>query len=139
MERASARRRLLDRSKKQEPEEIKPPWPRPGQILIEGRAGWNSASVLPGQDRSWVGYAKAYRAAAEALFAHCDRGEADPESMVYPVAFLWRHHLELMMKILIAAARSLRDDASGFPNDHRLKQLWAQLRPDPVRQRVLGS
>ena len=49
--------------------------------------------------------------------------------VVYPVVFLYRHHLELLIKLLIVAGRELLSKSSEQPFGHRLDQLWMVARP----------
>lgn len=70
-------------------------------------------------------YSYGYRRAAEALFDHvggCQR--MSPDYIIFPLAFLWRHHLELALKNVIASGRELQGENPTFPAHHRLRDLW---------------
>jgi hypothetical protein len=45
------------------------------------------------------------------------------------LAFLWRHHIELALKDIIAAGRELSGEPEGFPKGHRLGHLWETAKP----------
>jgi hypothetical protein len=45
------------------------------------------------------------------------------------MVFLWRQYLELQIKALIALARNLYFDETGFPPLHDLEKLWNELLP----------
>ena len=87
----------------------------------------NWALSLPGSGASSGAqlYIHGYRRAAEALFSHVDRCERmSPDYIVFPLVFLWRHHLELALKNVIASGRELQGENPTFPAHHRLRDLW---------------
>jgi len=48
---------------------------------------------------------------------------------IYPICFLYRHHIELMLKALIKLGGQLRYGRADYPKDHRIRQLWQACRP----------
>ena len=56
------------------------------------------------------------------------------DTLIYPVVFLFRHHLEIIMKDTIRYENILEgnsfSDEVGFPIEHSLIDLWIDLRPD---------
>jgi hypothetical protein len=77
--------------------------------------------------RDFYGYLEGYRRAAEAVYESIEvSGRLD--TMFLPLAFLWRHHMELALKDIIALGRSLRDEPWAFPGHHRLNDLWREAR-----------
>lgn len=90
--------------------------------------GW-----LQSRPRDMNGYIEAYRQAAVALFeTSVDRGTS-PDFLVFPLAFLWRHHVELALKEIIAVGRQLAGEPWGFPANHRLLSLWNEARPHVIQ------
>ncbi len=79
--------------------------------------------------RDMYGYIEGYRRAAGALFEYAVASRASPDYMLFPIAFAWRHYLEIALKDIIAAGRELAGEAWGYPNGHRLLKLWAEARP----------
>ena len=80
-------------------------------------------------------YVEGYRRAAEALFAHTTTVQRmSPEYMLWPLAFLWRHHVELALKDIIATGRQIKngDEGRSFPRIHRLRELWDTAKPHIV-------
>ena len=77
----------------------------------------------------WDLYAEGYRLAAETLFA--DRANAVSTYLLFPMAFLYRHHVELRIKHMLFV--SSEDPGPPLPSDwrpnHNLKEIWAMLRP----------
>jgi hypothetical protein len=60
-----------------------------------------------------------------------NRGNAD--YLFFPLAFLWRHHIELALKNIIAKGRELEGDACEYPTGHRLSVLWVEAKPHIVK------
>lgn len=79
-----------------------------------------------------LGYVEGYRRAAVALFESAVESNT-PDYVVLPMAFLWRHHVELALKDIIAAGRLLAEEPWGFPAHHRLIDLWNEARPHIIQ------
>lgn len=80
-------------------------------------------------------YIDGYRNAAEALFEHaagCQR--MSPELLLFPLAFLWRHHIELALKGIIILGKEIAGEEGSFDPGHRLTLLWRQAKPYIVHQ-----
>jgi hypothetical protein len=54
---------------------------------------------------------------------------ASPDFAVFPLAFLWRHCIELSLKEIIAVGRRQDGGRWGFPEHHRLLDLWNAAKP----------
>ncbi len=80
-----------------------------------------------------AGYVEGYRRAATALYDHAASTGSSPDYFVFPIAFLWRHHLELALKDIISIGRTLEGEPRGFPAGHRLLDLWAAAREHIVK------
>lgn len=52
-----------------------------------------------------------------------------PDLAVFPLAFLWRHHIELALKDIIIDGRKLAEESLGHPAGHGLVNLWNKARP----------
>lgn len=75
----------------------------------------------------WWLYADGYRLAADRLTADAEsltRGQRN--SVIYPILFLYRQHLELMLKYIILVGQRLRSEATRPPHHHRLRDLWGE-------------
>lgn len=79
------------------------------------------------------GYVEGYRSAAVALFQSAVDAHVSPDYLVFPMAFLWRHHVELALKDIIAVGRQLAGEPWGFPPQHRLLDLWDEAKAHVVR------
>lgn len=110
-------------------DEVKWAWPKLDDELISAKEDFWSTAYVTGWRRDSYEYAYSYRRAAEVLFENIRGRAAEADSLVYPFVFLWRQHLELMMKTLIAAAGHLLDRHIPAPLHHRLVELWQTLKP----------
>jgi len=79
------------------------------------------------------GYVEGYRRAASAVFEAAVTTRQSPEYTLWPLAFLWRHHLELALKEIIAIGRDLEGEDRTFPEHHRLADLWRE-----AKQHIVG-
>lgn len=77
-------------------------------------------------------YSDGFRSAARRLVVNLiERSDPDllVDVVVYPILFLYRHHLELLLKLLIVAGRRLLAENGDQPFGHRLDKLWMIARP----------
>jgi hypothetical protein len=79
---------------------------------------------------NWGIYPKAYIDAANLLVGTIVSG-SNPDLIGYPLMYLYRHYLELMIKRLIELGRALDSnrDPCGYPGRHELNVLWRDARP----------
>jgi len=76
-------------------------------------------------DRTLSWYAVGFEKAAEWFVQNLREQGHLHDAMLYPVAYLWHHSLELQLKALI---RISRHDGS-FPKGHNLPRLWEEIEP----------
>jgi len=104
-------------------------WPRPGSS-IHTVTNNRFAADLTKLRYGALGYELGYRRAAELLYAHMVATHASLDSLVFPLAYLWRHGIELQIKRLVVTAARLRPeelDTKAFNkrlHHHHLKPLW---------------
>jgi len=80
---------------------------------------------LDGVDAACRGYGEA----AHALLDHVITGRGTIDTVVYPIVFNWRHHLELRLKIIIVIGATLFEDREPrIPGHHDLYRLWRDAR-----------
>lgn len=77
-------------------------------------------------DMSW-GYIEGYRRAA-ALVAQQMLDGIDLDYLVYPLGYLYRHHVELQLKFLLDRSGTLLDEVEPPAKGHVLERLWRKLR-----------
>ena len=93
------------------------------RIFAAGADGWNNACLNYGgsnYEAMCIGY---FRAADE-LSARVIRECRGQDTLIFPIAFLYRHYVELRLKQAIAFGQRLVGDEILVPNDHRLINLW---------------
>lgn len=91
---------------------------------INACVGW-----VQSKPEQMTAYVEGYRKAATALFEWAATTGASPDYVVFPLAFLWRHHVELALKEIIAVGRTIDGKEGDFPTNHKLKKLWTEARP----------
>jgi len=74
--------------------------------------------------KDWSLYAMGYKDAADILVRKALETGRHQDFLVYPILFLYRHHLELMLKLLIKMACQLEDEPEPDLNRHKLEGLW---------------
>ncbi len=69
-------------------------------------------------------YADSYREAADFLSQNVNSSLQRIDLFVYPVLFLYRHHLELLLKLIIKKGKILLDEKQENTKHHKLNKLW---------------
>lgn len=104
------------------------PWPKPGDILFRPDDDPQSDACLNWALRGWDAYASGYLAAANLLVETVLKTGQRTDTLIYPVAFLYRHYLELRLKEIIVQGRMLLARQSDFKPVHQLDVLWNSVR-----------
>ena len=86
------------------------------------------------RDGDPIAYTEGYRRGAVRLVEHIVEKHRDQDFLVYPIIFLYRHHIELALKRMIARTphlleRPLSDVEKQHLGKHRLDWLWQDLKP----------
>lgn len=82
-----------------------------------------------------IAYMEGYRRGALKLVEHVVDNHRDQDFLVYPIIFLYRHHIELVLKRIIERAPYLLDrdlsqaEQKHLESSHRLNVLWQDLKP----------
>ena len=111
--------------------------PRKGDILFGDSvpASGSSAHINITWADPEIGYTEGYRRGARLLVEHVVESQRDQDYLVYPIVFLYRHHIELALKNLILRApylmgRSLTStEEKHRSRSHSLEVLWKDLKP----------
>lgn len=95
------------------------------------------------------GYTEGYRLAAELLTKHVATKNRDHDFLVYPICYLYRHHLELQIKQIIRVGRRLLEKKGSHHFNHKLSDLWPLAKgilrevepnqPDPPAFRLIDD
>lgn len=107
------------------------------QLFRDDLPDWRTTARV--NTSSWAdpknGYMEGYRRAAHVLVDHvADRGH-DRDVLVYPIIFLYRHHIELTLKSIILQLPYLLDkplietEKRLAMQSHKLDELWQLLKP----------
>lgn len=88
---------------------------------------WHNACLNFSHDARYL-YADGYKRAAELVCEHAcgERGELD--ILIYPAVFLYRHYIELTLKMLLEDTSELTDAPQKPKPNHKLPGLWAQVK-----------
>ena len=108
------------------------PWPDVLRKCFASGEEWHlnaCVEFVQSNRHEMYAYREGYRRAATMLFETAVAARrCSPDLLVFPLAFLWRHHLELALKELVGLARRLEDDDRQMPSHHRLVPLWSEVR-----------
>lgn len=118
------------------------PPPRKEDALFGPGEDWQSNACIAQWDADWA-YSNGFRRAAERLAEHvCETGGGQ-DVLIYPIVYLYRHHVELVLKAIIKSAsglldRELTEQDLKTLGRHALRELWQTARPllDPVCDRA---
>ncbi len=79
-------------------------------------------------NRSNLGYAIGYQHAANLIIDSLDNYSGHPDLLFFPLAFLYRHATELVLKDIIYLGIALSGAAHEVVTDHKLGPLWQRAR-----------
>lgn len=109
------------------------PPPRAADVLFGPGDDFQTNACLARWDADWA-YSRGFRTAGRRLAEQaCDSGH-EQDTLIYPIVYLYRHHIELVLKAIIKTASGLldRELAAGDRKalgEHDLARLWAAARP----------
>ncbi len=111
-------------SNSQEPCDEPDGFPGPKDTLFPGASPARSAPAARSTGQTWYDYTTGYKEAADLLVAHFEATGRKADKLTYPILFLYRQHLELVMKSLIRVCCNALGRDEDFPKHHDLDQLW---------------
>ena len=88
------------------------------------------------REDSWGVYADGFRRAAEILISNVQT-TYEMNIVVFPILFLCRHHIELMLKEIIGYGLYLNEEVRTPPGIHDLQNLWKEAKPY-IRKEILN-
>jgi hypothetical protein len=102
-------------------------WPSEvSDLLASDGNRWTMAYIHWSRDR-WIGYVRGYHEAAELMLKQVEKYGRQANSLVYPFAMCWRHHIELQLKSTILLVQEYQREPMEFPRSHKLDVLWRRL------------
>ena len=89
---------------------------------------WNNAcfNFNPTGNR-WTGYSMGYKHGADILADYVDKTAKYQDTLVYPILFLYRHYLELIIKEILTDCAYVLDEKANFKH-HNLSNYWVDLK-----------
>jgi hypothetical protein len=109
--------------------------PRKGDVLFRGDLpdGMNNACLNMGGEGDSIVYTEGYRRGALRLVEYVVENQREQDFLVYPIIFLYRHHIELALKRIILRSpylieRPLTEKEENHLKRHRLALLWQDLK-----------
>jgi len=107
------------------------PWPEKGDSIFSPPEDWRVNVCFHFTHDKLHLYANGYRYAAETLIdSILSEGEAkgNGDAKVYPILFLYHHHLELRLKEIIFRGNRLNHSSDDFPKHHRILDIWFEAK-----------
>lgn len=111
------------------------PPPRASDILFGGeRTDWQLNACISHWHETGYAYKAGFRKAAFDLTSKVCHQPVDQDLIVYPIAYLYRHHIELVLKEIIRLALDLEEKSPTPAQEkklggHDLLSLWSMARP----------
>lgn len=103
------------------------PWPEEGDSIFAPSNNYKHNACFHFVHNKMNLYADGYLYAAETLIdsviSSADRVNYI-DAKVYPILFLYHHHVELRLKDIISKGNSLLDKDDKFPQHHDIYELW---------------
>jgi len=96
--------------------------------LFKSDSDWKFNACLNFQHDMTYGYVEGYKIAAETLVEKIGSSHRNQDFLAYPIVFLYRHHIELLLKGIIDTGRKYLKGESGFPKHHKIENLWPEVK-----------
>jgi len=114
-------------------------WPQLDDKLFgdENPYDWMNACLnILGREEKYFIYASGYREAAELVFQNLDSGARHHDILVYPIVFLFRQSIELLLKDIIMTCYKIVPVKHGYPKHHSLEKLWNEAKASLVKIQI---
>ncbi len=116
-------------------EQLIPDPPRKEDVLFQsGFEDWHNNACLNFSYGNDIGYTEGYRRGAYLLVEYVNEHGRDQDFLLYPIVFLYRHHIELALKAILRDAPYVLDRRPTpaeikHSQKHRLDLLWQDVKP----------
>lgn len=94
--------------------------------IFSGRTSdwWNNACLnFTYGKNTWLGYSTGYMRGASILAAYVNSQQEYQDTLIFPILFLYRHHIELMLKQILKNCAVIMENNITFKT-HNLKGYW---------------
>ncbi|MER9474358.1 hypothetical protein [Mesorhizobium sp. M0520] len=111
------------------------PPPRASDVLFGGeQKDWQLNACISHWHETGHAYKVGFRKAAFELTSKVCEQPVDQDNIVYPIVYLYRHHIELVLKDVVRMALDLQRKSTTPAQEkrlggHDLLSLWAMARP----------
>ena len=104
--------------------------PQKGDTVFSSDGDWWMSACLSLRGPDWNAYATSYKDAADALVERVAANRHQLDTLVYPMAFLYRHYIELRLKEVILEGTKLLGTTlpPKWPRIHSIGCLWGHCR-----------
>lgn len=103
-------------------------WPQPNERLFISGTDWEHNACVGSYSESLSTYAWYYKEGADELIRSTLEDRSKLDGMIRPIAYLYRQHVELLLKEIIFLSRTLRNETADFPHHHNLSSLWEEAK-----------
>ncbi len=109
------------------------PAPDKEDILFGPGEDWQLNAWIGQLESDWV-YSSGFRMAAQHLVMQVCENRTGQDMLIYPIVYLYRHHVELVLKAIVKSASRLLDRELPVRDlktlgGHGLSELWQAARP----------
>lgn len=94
--------------------------------IFSGRTSdwWNNACLnYTYGENTWLGYSTGYKRGASILAGYVDSQQEYQDTLIFPILFLYRHYIELMLKQILKNCTVIMENSITFKT-HNLKGYW---------------
>jgi hypothetical protein len=96
--------------------------------LFKEAEDWQNTAILHRSRDKWLHFSVGYKRAYEIIMEKLLGDNSDIDFLVYPILYLRRHYLELMLKEIIILGSELNGNPVEVPQgNHDLMNLWKQM------------
>ncbi len=92
--------------------------------VFSGDKDWKANACLNWSLDSMGLYIEGYREAADKLVHDVVETGTNQDTLVFPIAFLYRQYIELQLKHIIRESRIVVGEKATFPEHHKINDLW---------------
>ncbi|MCG6350463.1 hypothetical protein [Vibrio fluvialis] len=98
------------------------------ESIFSEHENWHTNACLNFQSDMSHGYIYGYKKAADSLVKKVIKNHSEIDYLVYPIVFLYRHHIELQLKNLIELNMQLHNSKGNVAATHKIRDLWPQVK-----------
>jgi hypothetical protein len=92
--------------------------------LFSGDSDWRTNACLNWSHDNMGLYIEGYKEAADKLVHGVVDSGTNQDTLVFPIAFLYRQYIELQLKHIIKESRIFLEEGANFPEHHKINDLW---------------